>query len=198
LPACCWGCVIVGEDAIQRCIGRLRKVSAEIAAFEIGTVNRVGCKFTVRSETALQAPIELGQKRSTAVLDFRIAHGDGDDAIFAECLTDDICAALAAHRDMAVVTRAVSSVVMDNIRNVSGIGAMLKTRYAAGGSIRPSSAGRSITIQLFGTETAQILWSHQRDEPVADSYPSDELLLDLTGRLVVHIMNEESDRQRLS
>jgi adenylate cyclase len=45
LIAACWGGVVVGEDAIQRCIGRLRKAAASTGGFEIQTLNRLGYRL---------------------------------------------------------------------------------------------------------------------------------------------------------
>ena len=44
----CWGGVMVGDDSINRAIGRLRKVPAEVApgAFEIETIPRTGYRIT--------------------------------------------------------------------------------------------------------------------------------------------------------
>lgn len=44
----CWGGVMVGDDSINRAIGRLRKVPAEVApgAFEIETIPRTGYRLT--------------------------------------------------------------------------------------------------------------------------------------------------------
>jgi TolB-like protein len=45
LIAACWRGVVVGEDAIQRCIGRLRKAAAAVGGFEIQTLNRLGYRL---------------------------------------------------------------------------------------------------------------------------------------------------------
>lgn len=44
----CWGGMMVGDDSINRAIGRLRKVEAEVApgAFEIETIPRTGYRLT--------------------------------------------------------------------------------------------------------------------------------------------------------
>ncbi|HLI65357.1 MAG TPA: winged helix-turn-helix domain-containing protein [Caulobacteraceae bacterium] len=42
----CWGGRIVGEDAINRCIGRLRRLSETLGGFSIETVARVGYRLT--------------------------------------------------------------------------------------------------------------------------------------------------------
>lgn len=42
----CWGGRVVGDDAINRCIGRLRKLAQTHGGFEIETVPRVGFRLT--------------------------------------------------------------------------------------------------------------------------------------------------------
>lgn len=51
LTAACWRGVVVGEDAIQRCIGRLRKAAATVGGFEIQTLNRLGYRLREVSAT---------------------------------------------------------------------------------------------------------------------------------------------------
>ena len=50
----CWGGVMVGDDSINRAIGKLRRVSAEVApgAFEIETIPRTGYRLTGEIFTA--------------------------------------------------------------------------------------------------------------------------------------------------
>ena len=42
---CCWGGRIVGEDAINRCIAKVRRLGAESGAFEVETIPRVGYRL---------------------------------------------------------------------------------------------------------------------------------------------------------
>jgi DNA-binding winged helix-turn-helix (wHTH) protein len=62
----CWGGRIVGEDAINRCIGRLRRLAETVGgAYRIETISRVGYRLapaagaplTVRGATAVLARI---------------------------------------------------------------------------------------------------------------------------------------------
>src|SRR5476651_666858 len=41
----CWAGRVVGDDAIHRCIFRLRKLAADVGGFEIVTVPRVGFRL---------------------------------------------------------------------------------------------------------------------------------------------------------
>ena len=48
LLASCWAGLAIGDDAINRCIGRLRRLSEEEApgAFAIGTLRRIGYRLS--------------------------------------------------------------------------------------------------------------------------------------------------------
>jgi DNA-binding winged helix-turn-helix (wHTH) protein len=49
----CWGGVIVGEDSINRCIGRLRRLAQSVeGGFTIETVARVGYRLNAANESA--------------------------------------------------------------------------------------------------------------------------------------------------
>jgi DNA-binding winged helix-turn-helix (wHTH) protein len=53
----CWGGRIVGEDAINRCIGRLRRLAESVdGSFKIETVARVGYRLTAAAGAAPSVP----------------------------------------------------------------------------------------------------------------------------------------------
>jgi DNA-binding winged helix-turn-helix (wHTH) protein/TolB-like protein len=56
LVMACWGGRVVGEDAIQRCIARLRRLAAELGGFEIETVARVGYRLSEVAGARSQSP----------------------------------------------------------------------------------------------------------------------------------------------
>jgi DNA-binding winged helix-turn-helix (wHTH) protein len=56
LIARCWGGRIVGEDAISRCIARVRKLGEAHHAFGLETIARVGYRLTVSGEAADASP----------------------------------------------------------------------------------------------------------------------------------------------
>jgi len=57
----CWGGRIVGDDAINRCIAKVRRLAetAQPAAFSIETVSKVGYRLRV-ARAAEQAPVAIG------------------------------------------------------------------------------------------------------------------------------------------
>ena len=69
----CWGGRIVGEDAINRCIGRLRRLAENVdGSFAIETVARVGYRLTAATAGAAPsvppAPAETWSLRAVLVV----------------------------------------------------------------------------------------------------------------------------------
>ena len=60
LLASCWGGLAIGDDAINRCIGRLRRLSEEEApgAFTIGTLPRIGYRLSQAADPASPPPAQ--------------------------------------------------------------------------------------------------------------------------------------------
>jgi tetratricopeptide (TPR) repeat protein len=70
LNALCWGGRIVGDDALTRCISRLRRLADRFGGFAIETVPRVGYRLSgIRVEQPPPAPAPTG-KASIAGLPF--------------------------------------------------------------------------------------------------------------------------------
>jgi DNA-binding winged helix-turn-helix (wHTH) protein/TolB-like protein len=68
LLASCWGGLAIGDDAINRCIGRLRRLSEDEApgAFTIGTLPRIGYRLTPAGGQARpSAPAPAAMKQRT-------------------------------------------------------------------------------------------------------------------------------------
>ena len=61
LVASCWGGIAIGDDAINRCIGRLRRLAETEApgAFEIVTLSRIGYRLVRGNHAAPNSPIEV-------------------------------------------------------------------------------------------------------------------------------------------
>ena len=103
LLAQCWSGVVVGEDAINRVIGRLRRLSegAGAGAFRVETITKVGYRLIAAAPAA--ATIVHGPPRRSepllAVLAFDNLSGDPDFLYFSDGVSrGDPAHRRAAHR----------------------------------------------------------------------------------------------------
>ena len=59
LIAACWGGYVVSDDAIHRCIARLRRLSEAHGGFQLETVPRVGYQITEIAQATAGAPVAM-------------------------------------------------------------------------------------------------------------------------------------------
>ena len=79
LTLSCWGGNVVGEDALQRVIQRLRKVAAQSGAFQIETITKVGYRLVAANGAADGARGDRFVKRIPRASGGRLAAGfEGD------------------------------------------------------------------------------------------------------------------------
>ena len=81
----CWGGVYVGDDSLNRAIGAVRKLAAEIAggSFEIETIPRTGYRLTGASESLSGTDGEAGEGMRSSVVTRRAILGAGFAAAIA-------------------------------------------------------------------------------------------------------------------
>lgn len=197
LIAACWGGVIVGEDAIQRCIGRLRKVAALAGGFEIQTLSRIGYRLREISDGSARpalagSPLRDGRP-TIAFLDIQVFGGETGSDAFAELLAQDVGAALSLNRDLHVVATGKGAANEVDAKDLRGLGDALGVRYIAQGTLRRATENYRVTVQLVETSSGRILWNHRVD--LADlASPTDDLVIDIAGRLSTELMRHETDR----
>jgi eukaryotic-like serine/threonine-protein kinase len=63
LVARCWAGRVVGDDAIHRCIARLRRLAESHGGFDIETVSKVGYRLMARAALPRPAPVEQAPAR---------------------------------------------------------------------------------------------------------------------------------------
>jgi DNA-binding winged helix-turn-helix (wHTH) protein/TolB-like protein/Tfp pilus assembly protein PilF len=66
LVASCWGGLSIGDDAISRCIGRLRRLARDeaLGSFTIETIARIGYRLAVSGAADAAAPISRTSRRT--------------------------------------------------------------------------------------------------------------------------------------
>lgn len=102
----CWRGTVVGEDAIQRVIQRLRKVAALAESFRIDTITKAGYRLIVDDGPAEGA---RGDAPSLAVLPFTNRSGQADDEAFALGMGEDLVDALSQGVNAKVIASSATA-----------------------------------------------------------------------------------------
>ncbi len=192
--AACWRGMVVGEDAIQRCIGRLRKVTSTVGGFEVQTINRVGYRLRAVGGDTLPpeaAPVAARDARPTIKVAGIAAFGAEEGAgQYAQMLTQDLASALSLHRDLHVV---VSHALLNPAHDPSAPGLALPTHYVVQGSLRRAADHHRIVIQLLEEASGRIAWNYNVQVQQLD-FPSEDVVIDIAGRLFTEVMRHVADK----
>jgi TolB-like protein len=121
----------------------------------------------------LQKPMAPTQSvvvdKSIAVLPFDDFSPDGDQAWFADGLTEEILNSLARTSDLQVASRTSSFAYRDTGENLSSIAAALGVAHILEGSVRRAGKQLRVTAQLIRASDDKHLWSETFDGDVDNS-----------------------------
>jgi TolB-like protein len=189
----CWGGVAVGEDALNRCIQHLRRLSEEAAGdgFVIETIPRVGFRLRTRSAapeereagvasagpTALDAdagvedrPAQRPQEPLLAVLAFDNLSGDPELAYFSDGVSEEIQQTVAKAADLKVIGRTSSFRYRRSEKDPRRLSAELKATHLLDGAVRRSGGRVRISAQLIECAGETTLWSDRFDRELTDVF----------------------------
>jgi TolB-like protein len=190
----CWSGRAVGEDAINRCIAKVRRLGEASGAFEVETVPRVGYRLieTAREQTPagmdrrtaiavgtaalvaagvggweLLKPRGSATGDSIAVLPFKNLSGDPNQAYFSDGVAEEIRNALTRLPGLKVIGRGSSEAVRsDDPREAA---AKLGVATILTGSVRRSPTTMRITAELIDGRTGVDKWSQDYDRAPGDA-----------------------------
>ncbi|HXV00788.1 MAG TPA: winged helix-turn-helix domain-containing protein [Caulobacteraceae bacterium] len=192
LAMSCWGGVVVGEDALNRTIGRLRRLSEGVGAgaFRVETITKVGYRLVAAGaggragdfapeDAPLALPtgpiaapgrrptLAIPAKPSIAVLPFKNVSGDPDKEYLADAITEDIVTALAQWRWFFVIARHSSFTYKDQAVEAARIGNELGVRYLLTGSVRTIGERIRVNVRLTDAVDGVNLWADRYDRDLA-------------------------------
>jgi len=192
----CWGGRAVGDDAINRCIAKVRRVGGTSGAFEIETIPRVGYRLkdsAPKREPAgadrravivggagavliagaginvweLLKPNGASSAATIAVLPFKNLSGDPNEAYFSDGIAEEIRNALTRLPGLKVIGRGSSEAVRnDDPRSAA---AKLGVATILTGSVRRSPTTMRITAELIDGRTGVDKWSQDYDRAPGDA-----------------------------
>lgn len=175
----CWDGRAVSEDAIQRCIARLRRLGEVHGGFSIDTIRRVGYRLAEIGGSDARCP-------SLAVLAFDNLSSDPDLDYFSDGVAEEILHAIARAATLKVIGRASSFRFRGPEKIPAKVAALLNVSHILDGSVRRSGNRVRISVRLIEAATEQALWTERFDRDLADSFAvQDEIARDVTAALGV-------------
>jgi adenylate cyclase len=186
----CWNGAIVGEDAIERVIGRIRRLAERFEGFRLETVTKVGYRLLrldgVRGATA------AGGRPSICVLPFLNISDDPQQTYFSDGMTEDVITDLSKVSALSVLARTTSFSLRDASSTVPELAGRLGVSHVLEGSVRKADGRVRVTAQLIDGATGTHLWAERYDRPVSDIYSlQDELTGAIVEALRLRLLPEE-------
>lgn len=133
-------------------------------------------------------PVPARTRLGIAVLPFANLSGDSTRDYLGEGLADDIIAALARFRPLAVPTPAATFALAARGLTPQEVAARLDCRFILTGSVRPLGAVTRVACALSDAVTGDQLWSDRIDTPPAElPRTQDDIVQQVAGALSVQI-----------
>jgi TolB-like protein len=167
LIAACWGGRVVGEDAINRCIGAIRRLAESYGGIDVHTVPRVGYRLSVDgAETAAGQPPEP----VLAVLAFDNLSGDPEMNYFSDGVSEEILLTVACGADLKVIGRGSSFQFRGPDKAAAHVAQALRATHVLDGSVRRSGGKVRIAANLIECASETTLWSDRFDRELTDVF----------------------------
>jgi TolB-like protein len=187
----CWDGLIVGDDALNRVISRIRRLEEGIAADELKleTITRVGYRLLLKDARPAEPVREARPQRplhSICVLPFLNMSNDPQQDYFSDGITEDIITDLSKVPSLFVVARTTSFALKGGALEVPTIARRLNVAHVLEGSVRRAGERVRITAQLTDGETGGHLWAERYDRELDDVFAiQDEVAKSVTQALGV-------------
>ena len=190
----CWNGAVVGEDAIDRVIGRIRRLTERFDGLRLETVTKVGYRLLSAGErrSPRGEPAAAARTPSICVLPFLNMSDDAQQSYFSDGMTEDVITDLSKVSAVSVLARTTSF----SLRNVADpapdLASRLGVTHLLEGSVRKSGGRVRVTAQLIDGASGAHLWAERYDRDVADLFAlQDELSCAIVEALRVRLLPEE-------
>lgn len=212
LLAACWHGVVVGEDAINRAIGKLRRLVDGIGdgEFKLETITKVGYRLVPTSgatpalapppspPAAMDAPAAaapLPAKPSIAVLPFTNLSGDPQQDYFADGMVEEIITALSRIRSIFVIASGSSLSFRGDQVDPFDAARRLGVRYVLEGSVRRAANRVRIAVKLIDAVDRGQIWADRFEEEMQDVFDlQDRVAIAVAGVIEPRVQHAEMRR----
>jgi adenylate cyclase len=190
LAASCWHGVVVGEDALNRVIGRLRRVFDEVGDGELHleTITKVGYRLVAQDAP----PAPRRQKPCVCVLPFANMSDDPQQGYFSEGVTDDIVIDLSKVSSLSVMGRSAALPFRSPGADVQQLARQLNVTHILEGSVRKAGGRVRVTAQLTDVASGDHVWGERWDRELTDIFAvQDEISQAVVGALSLRLAAKE-------
>lgn len=197
--AACWPGVVVGEDALNRAVSRLRRLAGEIGAgaFDVETVTKVGYRLTRACEATAPSPktvaVALERPRlSICVMPFANMSDDPQQAYFSDGISEDIITDLNKVAALFVVARTTAFAFRDAGLDAREAARQLNVTHVLAGSVRREGGRVRITAELIDAASGGQIWAERYDRDLTGIFAlQDEISEAIVAALKLQLLPEE-------
>jgi TolB-like protein/Tfp pilus assembly protein PilF len=195
LIASCWNGRIVGDDAINACVAKVRRVGERSAAYRIETIPRVGYRLAP-AQAPEDAPVPgPSGKPSIAVLPFANLSDEPGQDYFVDGMVEEISTALTRFRSLFVVAGGSGLSLKGQGLMPQEAGRRLGVRYLLDGAVRRAADRVRISVSLIDARDGVQLWADRFDGDMTDIFSlQDEVALSAAARIEPRVQAEETRR----
>jgi TolB-like protein len=179
----CWGGRVVGEDALNRVLSRIRKLAAASGGrdFALETITKVGWRLVAATDAAAPAATAYsgpaaptspftGAAATLAVLPFVDMSERKDQEHLAHGISEELIDQLSRIEGLQVTGRASSFAFEGRNEDLRAIGATLGVSHLLEGSVRRSGNRVRLNAQLVDAASGYQLWSERYDRELGDLF----------------------------
>lgn len=167
----CWGGRIVGDDAINACVAKVRRAGETTGAYAIETVPRVGYRLEASGEPA--PAVLVGAPAGDvllAVLPFENLSGDPEVGYFSDGVSEEILHTLAQRAGLKVIGRSSSFQFRGPDKAVANVVRQLGVTHILDGAVRRSGERTRISAQLIDCATQTTVWADRFERELSDIF----------------------------
>ncbi|CAN7199078.1 winged helix-turn-helix domain-containing protein [Phenylobacterium sp. LjRoot219] len=190
----CWNGAIVGEDAIERVLGRIRRLTQRFAGLRLETVTKVGYRLLADAPAAsltAETPATARQP-SVVVLPFLNMSDDPQQTYFSDGMTEDVITDLSKVSALSVLARTTSFSLREVATPVPELAERLGVTHVLEGSVRKAGGRVRVTAQLVDGASGTHLWAERYDRASSDVFAlQDELTGAIVEALRLRLLPEE-------
>jgi adenylate cyclase len=196
----CWPGVLVGEDALNRVMGRLRRLAGDLGegAFKIETVTKVGYRLVAldadpqAQQQSAPPTAEPTRASSICVLPFVNMSDDPQQEYFSDGVSEDITTDLSKVSSLFVVARTTAFAHRGKTFDVAKVAQELGVSHVLEGSVRKADGRVRITAQLIDGATGGHVWAERYDRDLKDIFALQaEISEAIVAALTLKLLPEE-------